>query len=49
MNTYNYMSIYKMLTSMSLLQSEINSISLRLNIIKSNLQFSGSASYSMNS
>ena len=42
MDTYNYIT----LTSMSLFPSLINSISLRLIIIKKNLAFSGSAPYS---
>ena len=41
-------SIYITLTSISLLPSEVNSISLRLIIIKKNLAFPGSAQYSCN-
>ena len=46
---YSYMSYYIILISISLLPSDINSISLRLIISRKNLAFSGSAPYSKNS
>ena len=45
---YSYMNIYITLPSMSLLPSEINSISLRLINMTYNLALSGSALYSSN-
>ena len=46
MSAFMLLNVYITLTSISLLPSEINSISLRLNYIKNNLALLGSAPYS---